>query len=101
MAQRFLRAETFARVKGRHDKRQAMAVVVGLDGRPTPLLEEFEIADSDRNVVNDLVEQVVGTLEGAGNGNRSIILAALAELSARYIQGSLRAKTKSARRVAS
>ena len=34
MAQKFLRAETYARVKGRPDKRQAMAVVIGLDGRP-------------------------------------------------------------------
>ena len=48
MAQKFLRAETYARVKGRPDKRQAMAVVIGMDGRPAPLLEEFDIADSDR-----------------------------------------------------
>ena len=44
MAQRFLRAETYARVKGRPDKRQAMAVVIGMDGRPAPLLEEFDLS---------------------------------------------------------
>ena len=38
MAQRFLRVETYARVKGRPNKRQAMAVVIGMDGRPEPLL---------------------------------------------------------------
>ena len=32
LAQRFIRAEAFARVKGRQDKRHAMAVVVGMDG---------------------------------------------------------------------
>ena len=89
MAQRFLRAETFARVKGRPDKRQAMALVVGLDGRPTPLLEEFDIADSDRAAVNDLVKRVAGALEKADNSSRSIILAALAEVSTHYMKQDL------------
>ena len=86
MAQRFLRAETYARVKGRPDKRHALAVVVGLDGRPAPMLQEFDIADSDRTAVNELVERVATTLEGADTKRSSIILAALAELSARYMQ---------------
>lgn len=86
MAQKFLRAETYARVKGRPDKRQAMAVVIGMDGRPAPLLEEFDIADADRAAVNDLTERVAAALEQADTGRRSIILAALAELSTRYMQ---------------
>ena len=88
MAQKFLRAETYARVQGRSDKRQAMAVIVGRDGRPTPLLEDFDIADSDRVAVNDLVERVAASLEEHETSRRSIILAALAELSARYMQDS-------------
>src|SRR3546814_5126909 len=40
MSQKFLRAETYARVKGRPDKRHAMAVVIGTNGRPAPMLEE-------------------------------------------------------------
>lgn len=88
MAQKFLRAETYARVKGRPDKRQAMAVVIGMDGRPAPLLEEFDIADSDRAAVNDLIERVTIALENADTSRRSIILAALAELSTRYMQNS-------------
>ena len=86
MAQRFIRAETYARVKGRPDKRQAMAVVVGMDGRPAPLLEEFDIADSDRPAVNVLIERVAATLEESDTSRPSIILAALAELSTRYMQ---------------
>ena len=86
MAQKFLRAETYARVKGRPDKRHAMAVVIGMDGRPAPLLEEFDIADSDRAAVNDLIERVAVTLEQSDTSRRSIILAALAELSTRYMQ---------------
>ena len=86
MAQKFLRAETYARVKGRPDKRQAMAVVIGIDGRPAPLVEEFDIADSDRATVNDLIERVTITLEQSDISRGSIILAALAELSTRYMQ---------------
>ena len=85
MAQRFLRAETFARVKGRPEKRHAMAVVIGMNGRPAPLLEEFHVADSDRAKIDDLIERVAATLEESDSARRNIILAALAELSARYM----------------
>ena len=87
MAQRFLRAETYARVKGRTDKRKAMAVVIGIDdSNPKPLLGEFSIADSDRAAVDSLINQVANTLKDSDSGNRSIILAALAELSSRYMR---------------
>ena len=86
MAQKFLRAETYARVKGRPDKRQAMAVVIGMDGRPAPVLEEFDIADTERAAVNELIERVAITLEQSDTSRRSIILAALAELSTRYME---------------
>ncbi len=85
LAQRFIRAETYARVKGRPEKRQALAVVIGIDGTPTPILEEFNVADTDRAVINDLINRVNATLEEANDNRRSIILAALAELSARYM----------------
>ena len=94
LAQKFLRSETFARVKGRPDKRQAMAVVIGMDGQPTPLLEEFYIADTDRAAVSDLVARVAGALEEAANGDSSIVLAALAELSTRYMKRPFSTETK-------
>ena len=101
MAQRFLRSETYARVKGRPDKRQAMAVVIGIDGRPAPLLEEFDIADSDRAAVNDLIKRVTAALEEAATSRHSIILAALAELSTRYMQEPMPAEKNRKGRVAS
>jgi len=87
MAQKFLRAETYTRVKGRPEKRQALAVFIGMNGRPTPILEEFDIADSDREAVNVLIERVAAALDEADTTKRSVILAALAELSARYMTG--------------
>lgn len=86
MAQKFLRAETYARVKGRPDKRHAMAVVIGTNGRPAPMLEEFHIADSDRAAVDALIDRVKAALDVSDTPRRSIILAALAELSTRYMQ---------------
>src|SRR5262249_12032610 len=58
LAQRFIRAEAFARVKGRTDKRHAMAVVVGMNGRPGPVHEEFDIMDADRVAVEEIIARV-------------------------------------------
>jgi hypothetical protein len=97
LSQKFLRAETFARVKGRNGKRHAMAVVVGLEGQPAPFLEEFEITDSDREAVDELIGKVGVALESSDKTQRRIILAALAELSARFMQKP--APTKTAKKV--
>jgi hypothetical protein len=100
MAQKFLRAETFARVKGRSEKRQAMAVVIGVEGRQAPMLEEFDIADTDRAEVNDLIQRVVAALDEGDASRRTIILAALAELSARYMQPAAEARVNGKRKAA-
>ena len=86
MAQKFLRAETYARVKGRPDKRHAMAVVVGMDGRPTPVHDEFTITDLERVEVDALIRKVDEALNCSGEKRRNVILAALAELSADYLK---------------
>ena len=86
LAQKFLRAETYARVKGRADKRHAMAVVVGMDGRPTPVHDEFTITDLERVEVDALIKKVDAALNRSGERRRNVILAALAELSARHLK---------------
>ncbi len=101
MAQKFLRAETFTRVKGRSEKRHAMAVVIGMDGRPLPFLEEFHVGDADRNAIDALIERVAAVLEVTDKSRKSIILAALAELSARYMTEPLQPKTNGKRRATS
>lgn len=84
-SQRFVRSESYAHVKGRPDKRQAMAVVVGLNGRSTPVSGDFSIADADRKMVDDLIAKVEETLLNVDGGTRETILAALAEISAKYL----------------
>ena len=86
MAQQFIRAEVFAHVKGRPDKRHAIAVVVGMGGRPAPLHDEFDITDPEREEVDALIKLVDATLKHSGEKRRNVILAALAELSARHLR---------------
>ena len=85
MAQRFVRAEAFAHVKGRRDKRHAMAVVVGLEGRPAPAHYEFQVSDLERHSVRALVETVTTALKTSGEDQLNVVIAALAEVTARYL----------------
>ena len=85
MAQRFMRVESFAHVKGRLDKRHSMAVTVGLSGRPTTVYDEFDVTSLERADVDALIYIVKKTLESAGEERRNVILATLAELSASYL----------------
>lgn len=85
LAQRFIRAEAFARVKGRQDKRHAMAVVVGMGGKPKLVHDEFEITSLDRPAVETLIEHLNAILRENVQERRQVILAALAELSAQYL----------------
>lgn len=102
LSQQFLRAETFARVKGRPDKRQSIAVVIGMQGgRPAPLHEEFQVADTDRAAVENLISRVSGALEQADTKQRNLILAALAEISARYMTEPSQPKSKSKQQASS
>ena len=54
LAQKFIHIEAFARVKGRTSKRQAIAIILGVDEQSTSLIEEFDVADTDQEGVNAL-----------------------------------------------
>ena len=45
LAQRFVRVEAYAHVKGRPDKRHAMAVVVGIGGCSKLVHDEFDVTE--------------------------------------------------------
>ncbi len=84
LARRFTRLEAFAHVKGRQDRREAMAVVVGLSGEP--IHDDFEIADNQLDQVNELMERVRQTLDDSGDHAQDVILAALARVTAEYLE---------------
>lgn len=85
LSQKFLRAETFARVKGRKQTRQAMAVIVGKDGAPVPVFAEFSISTAERPKVNEMVNTIETALRGVAKNEGALILAALAEISMKYM----------------
>jgi len=85
-AQQFNKHEMVARVKGRKDKRDAMAVVVGLDGRPQPYMHEFNIMETDRDKVTSIAKEIKKLLDVTKKGaDQNLLLAALASVSAMII----------------
>ena len=49
---------TMARVKGRKDKRHALAVVMGRGDASLPLFSEFQVSDADRKDITSLAKAV-------------------------------------------
>ena len=84
-AQKFMRLESFAHVKGRFDNRHSMAVTVGMSGQPTTVHDEFEVTSTERPDVQHLASEIGRALQSAGEERRNVILAALAEVSALYL----------------
>ena len=83
MAREFVHKEAFAHVKGRLDKRHAMAVVVGMNGRRDIAHGEFDVTEGDRPLIDALRKRIEDALDGSGEDSDNLILAALAEVSAR------------------
>ena len=84
----FLKTETMARVKGRKDGRHAMAVVVGKENMPHSLFSEFQVADVDWHDVEALAGTLDRALSEADHQSREIILAALIEVTSKYLNAS-------------
>ena len=82
----FLRAETFARVKDRDEKRQAVAVMFGTSESLSPITEEFYVRDTDQESIENIIVEVEGLLSGLDENRREVVLAALAKLSTKYIK---------------
>ncbi len=94
-SQKFLRIETYARVKGRATKRQALAVIVGVDDYPKPFHIEFEVKDSELAKIKELTSELKAVIEKSANKDqKNLILAALATLSAQHIQAEQKVATK-------
>ena len=85
MAQRFLRIEAFAHVKGRQDQRHSVAVVIGRAGPLKPFHDEFHVAEREMSSVDSVVGCLDSALQASGEVRRNVVLAALAEVSVRYL----------------
>lgn len=86
LAQRFNRAEAFARVKGREDGRHSIAFVVGLDHTPEMVAREFDITDRERREALKLARGI-RALADADGARHDIILAAIAHVGSNLLIG--------------
>lgn len=86
LATDFLKTETMARVKGRKDGRHAMAVVMGKEDLPHSLFEEIQVADVDWGDVETLAMNLDRALSEADQQRREVILAALIEVTSKYLK---------------
>jgi hypothetical protein len=82
LARRFNKAEAFAHVKGRKDKREAMAFVVNVGGRSAPVMEEFDVSEAEGAVVDGIIDKLSSQLAGS---ERKLILAAITRYGARLV----------------
>ena len=101
LSRRFVRAETYARVQGRKQKRHMMTVVIGSGEQPEPFLKEFDIADTDRASVDKMIKAIEQALEEVGTNRQNIIRRALAEMSMRTDKSLLSAAKKENQKKAS
>jgi hypothetical protein len=76
-----------------------MAVVVAIGGQPTPRSHEFSVTEQDRSAIEDLIYRVELTLKQVSQQEKHVILAALAELSARFMKDAAE-RSSNARRAA-
>jgi hypothetical protein len=76
----FRRAEMLARVKGRRPEREAIALIVGTGESGQAIVEEFEVADGDRDRIASLSVSLREILTRSGV-DKNVALGALAETS--------------------
>lgn len=85
LAQQFKHLEEIARVTGRPDGRQRMSVIVPREGLPRAIHTEFIVSTHESADVSELITKLEATLRHSSKTKKNVILAALAELSARYM----------------
>ncbi|MBV7259363.1 hypothetical protein [Erythrobacter crassostreae] len=97
LSAQFLKTETLAHVKGRKDKRHALALIVGREQEAAPVVGEFQVADEDRHEIETLAAAINNALHTGIELRREVVLAALAEVTSRYlVEANIDSKRKKA-----
>lgn len=78
-----------------------MAVVVGVNGRPAPLHAEFEVTEGERAGIDEIISKLERVIDAGDDKKRRMVLAALAELSSRYMVEVQESKDKETERAVS
>ena len=83
LSREFIDLETLAHISGRADGQRSIAIAVGLNG--APVYERFKVPEQRRAEIDALVKDLEERLQSRSGLDKGVALAALAEMSARYI----------------
>ena len=86
ISQQFNHIEAYGRVHNREDYRQAVAFMVGLEGKPKTYVHEFTVKQVQQKDVGDIQDVIRGVLNGQMKTNPELILAALANIGAEILE---------------
>lgn len=82
LAHQFNHIEAYGRVQNREDYRQAVAFMVGLNGKPRTYVHEFTVKQNEQKNIKDLENKIREVINGHTNKDTELLLAALANIGA-------------------
>ena len=74
-----------ARVKGRKSNREAIAIIIGHNGSPQPVLSEFDVNQTQRTHAKKVTALLEKTIIDQRITDPNVVLAAIASLAAKFI----------------
>jgi len=86
LSQQFNHIEAYGRVHNREDYRQAVAFMVGVNGKPKTYVHEFTIKRTQRKDVCEIEKIIRGALNGHIKTKPELLLAALANIGAELLE---------------
>lgn len=86
LAHQFNHNEAYGRVHNREDYRQAVAFMVGIDGKPRTFVKEFTVKQPQQKQVKDLEAQIKSAVMKHRTLSADLILAALANVGAQILE---------------
>lgn len=86
LAHKFNHTETYGRVHNREDYRQAVAFMVGLDGKPKTYVHEFTVKRTAQKDIQEIESRIKNALNGHFEEGSDLLLAALANIGAEILE---------------
>ncbi|MCC0075433.1 MAG: ATP-binding protein, partial [Rhodobacter sp.] len=77
LGRRFRQAEAVALMRDRKSNTEAIALIVGVDPKQPPILQSFELSESEKETASKLADQIIRNLSQSKHGH-DLALAALA-----------------------
>ena len=94
LSQQFNHMEAYGRIHNREDYRQAVAFMVGLNGKPKTYIHEFTIKKNQQKDVGTMEDIIRNSLNGYKKTNPELLLAALANIGAEIVEENFDEKNK-------